>query len=606
MHRSGNQILDSNNNPVILRGPDYEVDQYHTGQMSIIKQKGCNAVAIMIGFWALTSYSNALAVLETMVSEATAAGLYVILRPFSMAGNSLESSGSNTSDWLTKWTTIASDLKSYTNIIYEPINEYLHWTPATYQTNVQNCIDIIRTYSPNALVLVSHAGNGNGGWPATFNFQASNPINRTNICFGCDPYGWFSYPDNSQSGIWNAISSYLNFAAVNGYPLLFTEFGGANNPSGDPNYGSWESTWVLNCMAALDANNIAGYFAFRWTTVYIGSSQIEAVSLSLLSDWNGTLAQYGTDVSTYYLAHQNPPPVGPTLPWTDNLANLNNFTVVSGTWSASNGNLFGSATAVASIIAGNPAWTDYAVIINSQITSGNQLAIIMRFKDSNNYYIFGLGGYGTYLYCIQKLVNGAVTLLATSGSISSVKPNVNYTIEAVVQGTTLTLIVNGTQVLQCTDSSFASGTLGIFAYASAVQIFNINATPITPTQTYIVNWAITPTSGTLPFTVSFSGYLSRSSNTPDAATLVNGETIQLQALVPGGSTWGNTGISATTGAGTSGNGYFSGTWKLAEPTIYPGAWQFRAYYAGNTNKYLFGCVKEKKTRDLRRVNALIL
>jgi hypothetical protein len=129
-------------------------------------------------------------------------------------------------------------------------------------------------------------------------------------------------------------------------------------------------------------------------------------------------------------------------------------------------------------------------------------------------------------------------------------------------------------------------------------------TSITPT--YILNWAITPVSGNLPFTITFSGYLSRSSSTPDTNTIVNGETIQLQAMPPGGTTWTNTGITEQTGSGPSGNGYFSGTWGLSEPTIYPGAWQFRAYYAGNTTKNLFGCVKGQKTRDLSRVNALIL
>ena len=130
-------------------------------------------------------------------------------------------------------------------------------------------------------------------------------------------------------------------------------------------------------------------------------------------------------------------------------------------------------------------------------------------------------------------------------------------------------------------------------------------TPITPTQTFIVNWAVTPLSGNLPFIITFSGYLSRSATAPDTNTIVNGETIQLQVLSPGGTTWLNTGIVETTGSGPLGNGYFSGTWRLIEPTIYPGAWQFRAYYAGNTTKNLFGCVKGGKTRDLSRVNALI-
>jgi len=169
----------------------------------------------------------------------------------------------------------------------------------------------------------------------------------------------------------------------------------------------------------------------------------------------------------------------------------------------------------------------------------------------------------------------------------------------------------GANYVQCASNSsaypnfpnpFTAGQLTGNYNTSIYAIVSVT-TPITPT--YFVNLAIIPTSGNLPFTINFGGYLSRFNNTPDTGTIVNGEIIQVQALVPGGSTWVNTGINATTGPGTAGTGYFSGAYQLAEPTIYPGAWQFRAYYAGNPTKYLFGCQTTQK-RDLRKVNALIL
>jgi hypothetical protein len=144
-------------------------------------------------------------------------------------------------------------------------------------------------------------------------------------------------------------------------------------------------------------------------------------------------------------------------------------------------------------------------------------------------------------------------------------------------------------------ATIATQTLTIYA--------NCITTPIT--QTYILNWTVTPPSGNLPFTISFSGYLSRSSSSPDTGTVVNGESIQLQVMSPGGSTWSSV-LSITTAAGPSGQGYFVGTLQMAEPGFYPGGWQFRAYYAGNTTKNLFGSSKSKKIRDLSRVNALIL
>jgi hypothetical protein len=157
--------------------------------------------------------------------------------------------------------------------------------------------------------------------------------------------------------------------------------------------------------------------------------------------------------------------------------------------------------------------------------------------------------------------------------------------------------------------SFSSWSDG-GAQSHTITIPNTNTTDTVTfttsiTPTYILNWAVVPVSGNLPFTITFSGYLSRFNNTPDTGTIVNGETIQLQAIVPGGTTWTNTGVTAATGAGSLGQGYFTGTWKLAEPTIYPGAWQFRAYYAGNSVKNFAGCERGNK-RNLSRVNALIL
>jgi len=182
---------------------------------------------------------------------------------------------------------------------------------------------------------------------------------------------------------------------------------------------------------------------------------------------------------------------------------------------------------------------------------------------------------------MRNFANGLVLVNPTANSIT-VNLGANYT------------EIGSTTIISSVTLTPYSGMILITA-----------TTPITPT--YFVNWAITPISGNLPFTISFSGYLSRYNNTPDTGTIVNGETIQLQVLGPGSSTWINTGITATTGPGTSGNGYFSGTWRLTEPGIYPGPWQFKAYYAGNTTKNLFGCDNNtRKRRDLRKINALIL
>ena len=257
-------------------------------------------------------------------------------------------------------------------------------------------------------------------------------------------------------------------------------------------------------------------------------------------------------------------------------------------------------------ITGNYDTSIYAICTSTVAPLNNgEASVVIRFADVNNFYWAGIGCWG-HQYSISRMLNGVPTELASYGSVSSLLSGQQYTIKAEASGNTLTLYVNGTPVLQTNDSSFTAGEAGIRTFGSLISVstFVTQTTPITPT--YIINWSIIPTIGTLPFIINFSGYLSRLSNTPDTSTIVNGETIQLQALSPGSSTWVNTGIAAITGPGTSGNGYFSGTWGLAEPGIYPGPWQFRAYYARSVTKNMFGCDNTRKTRDLRRVNALIL
>src|SRR5208337_2807622 len=101
-----------------------------------------------------------------------------------------------------------------------------------------------------------------------------------------------------------------------------------------------------------------------------------------------------------------------------------------------------------------------------------------------------------------------------SSGLQSANPAGTYNLQVVVSGSNIELYVNGVLVLTTTDASLTSGEIGLRTVNSTMQAASVNVTtPITPT--YFVNWAITPTSGNLPFTISFSGYLSRFSSTPD-------------------------------------------------------------------------------------------
>ena len=264
--------------------------------MGYIKDMGCTSVSIHMGFWDIDNYSYYLSnYIDSMVADATSQGLYIMLRGFVMSGYPLDcdSCHYSTADWLSMWDTIANRYKGYNNIIYEPIGEYIYWDGQTYSNNIRSCIDIIRTHSPNAVVCVH---GGNIGWANFFSFQRNYPVNRDNIMFSCDVYGFHTYPTNDQNGIYNALSSYNDFPAVSGFPLCFNEFGGGYNDQGGGGYNSWEATWVQNFMATMDAHGAAGYHAFTWEPE-------SWPPCALVSDWSGHLTAFGNDIKAYYLSN---------------------------------------------------------------------------------------------------------------------------------------------------------------------------------------------------------------------------------------------------------------------------------------------------------------
>jgi len=322
LHVDGTHLKDANGNIVILRGVVYSTSQWWgdydsqcTEQQFIyLHNMGCDCVSLSIQDYTFDQYHGANCYnnpnfwtkLDNIIAWTYAHGLYVNLRFWATSGadangnpsnhlNTYMSGGTNEytwSYWLSIANTISSRYKNYNNIIYEPLSEGLYCSYSDYQTHMQNVIDTIRANAPNAIINVQ--AESSGDWPCTFAFEQSNPINRSNIIFSCDPYGFFTYPNNSPSAIASSLSTIGTYwLESNGYCVFFSEFG----PQDTNPYSSWDTTWLNNFMALCDSNGYSGYTAFRWCTSASDSAYY------LLADWNGDLSTYGTTVSTYYLAH---------------------------------------------------------------------------------------------------------------------------------------------------------------------------------------------------------------------------------------------------------------------------------------------------------------
>jgi len=91
--------------------------------------------------------------------------------------------------------------------------------------------------------------------------------------------------------------------------------------------------------------------------------------------------------------------------------------------------------------------------------------VLARYVDNNNYYYLHLRRGGTV--SLRKLVNGAITTLASATFPVSI--NTQYTLRLEAVGTQLRGYVNGNVVLQASDSSLTKGIGGVMTNKAAVR-----------------------------------------------------------------------------------------------------------------------------------------
>jgi hypothetical protein len=112
-------------------------------------------------------------------------------------------------------------------------------------------------------------------------------------------------------------------------------------------------------------------------------------------------------------------------------------------------------------------FTDTIIEVDATKAGGddnNDLGVICRYKDGNNFYFFVISSDG--YYGIGKIKNGQQVLVG----MESMPPtdvvkqgNATNHIQAECNGSTLRLVVNGQLLAETTDSDFTSGDAGLLA-----------------------------------------------------------------------------------------------------------------------------------------------
>jgi endoglucanase len=328
LHVDGNKLKDAKGNVVVLRGVDDSCTTwldagvgYDDAQFSYMRDWGCNAVRITISDWDIGYTPGNLGVyensafwtkLDSQVDAAIDNGIYPIICGWATMGISPDGVyAGNVANFIPKYHSWADFISVYTqlaqryagkNVIYELWNEPLYCPLATYQTQMETAVDVIRTYDANAIVIVQAVSTGDwDGW--NLEFVQTHPISKPNIVYCHHHYAYYgTYGDPSPSAIQYLLGSngaytmYADWVIANGYPVIFTEIG-PNGAPDEPAFNSQHAAWLNGFMSTTDALGYSGYTAWRWATPqYVGND-------ALLADWNGSPTTYGQVLRDYYLTH---------------------------------------------------------------------------------------------------------------------------------------------------------------------------------------------------------------------------------------------------------------------------------------------------------------
>ena len=153
-------------------------------------------------------------------------------------------------------------------------------------------------------------------------------------------------------------------------------------------------------------------------------------------------------------------------------------------WSASSGvmvqnsDIYSLPTSVAELskrgtyayYAGGLGWTDYQADLTIRTAvDDDDIGVMFRYQDSNNYYRFSWGRQRSYRRLVKK--QGGVFTLLAEDSVPYVAGQ-TYQIRIIAQGTLLQVSVDGSAVLSVSDGSLASGSIALYTWANTGSYFD--------------------------------------------------------------------------------------------------------------------------------------
>ncbi|ONI84001.1 pectate lyase [Saccharothrix sp. ALI-22-I] len=140
--------------------------------------------------------------------------------------------------------------------------------------------------------------------------------------------------------------------------------------------------------------------------------------------------------------------------------------------------------------------------------ANRHVAVTARVQNTGNYYYLGLSNAGSVV--LGKRAGGGLTTLASAPATVTV--GTWYTLRLEVFGSTLRGFLDGTQVVTATDTTFASGRIGLASYYAAASFDDVLVTDVAgpggPTTSTTTTTTTPPQPGTCPTTGTPTGFAS--------------------------------------------------------------------------------------------------
>lgn len=155
------------------------------------------------------------------------------------------------------------------------------------------------------------------------------------------------------------------------------------------------------------------------------------------------------------------------------------WTATSGEWAVveKNGGYVYQQTSVKEgrTSAGESDWTDYSVsadVTVDDFNGSNRVYVAGRYTDGNNFYAATLYNKDGGTLEIRKKVNGSTTTIASKKNYG-LEEGTKYEITLEMTGSEIQMYVDGTLQLTASDSSLASGGIGLVTYKTKTTFDNV-------------------------------------------------------------------------------------------------------------------------------------